>query len=517
MSREKLVAWWRKYRFHTLLFTTGSAILIVEVAATRIISPYYGNTIYTVSSVIGVTLGALSLGYYRGGKEGAHIKSMSGFYSVVLCSGVALLGLFFFTVMVLPYGGYLFSLRSGPIIWSLVLFFLPSYYMGKLSPLAIALSAKEHDTNIGEIVGSLFFWSTAGSILGAIGTGFILVPYFGIKSILFIVTFTILAIGGIGRIAHAESRSKERMMVDLIFLFLITIIIYAFALFYRTSGAVFVKDGVYEQIAVVDAVSSDHRNTRLLYQDRTTSSGMYKDSSASLFPYTDYFRLYRLTDTLPKSALFIGAGAYTMPKLLHSEVPDARIDVVEIEPHIEDIAHEYFALPETAMIRTYTLDGRMFLVHSTSSYDLIFSDVYYTMNSVPAHVTTKEFFRRAHARLSPKGIFLANIIGSNLEFPESMLYAEIRTMHTVFPFVSVFAVESATSSRMQNFILAGSNVPLAGEIDIAPPGTGEQNIAKERRIEKSTYRTYPVLTDDYAPTEYMAAALMRHYYDATSP
>ena len=43
-------------------------MLIIEVVATRILSPFFGNTIYTVSSVISVVLAALSVGYVIGGR-----------------------------------------------------------------------------------------------------------------------------------------------------------------------------------------------------------------------------------------------------------------------------------------------------------------------------------------------------------------------------------------------------------------------------------------------------------------
>jgi hypothetical protein len=34
-----------------VVFLTGAAVLIVEVLATRILAPYFGNTIYTISSI----------------------------------------------------------------------------------------------------------------------------------------------------------------------------------------------------------------------------------------------------------------------------------------------------------------------------------------------------------------------------------------------------------------------------------------------------------------------------------
>ncbi len=519
MIQNRLLKWWEQYRFQSILFITGAAVLIVEVAATRIISPYYGNTIYTVSSVIGVTLGALSLGYYRGGKEGTQVKGLGQFYGVVLDGGKSLVVLMFFTIMVLPYGSYFFSLRSGPIIWSIILFFLPSYFLGKLSPIAVGLATKDSHVSASAVVGSLFFWSTCGSIVGAIGTGFILIPYFGIKSILFMVALIVVLIGSFGSMANSDTQSKERKMVDLIFLLAIAMIIYGFGIFYRTNGALAVTDGVYEQLTVMDRVLNG-RTVRLLFQDRTTSSGMFLDGNASesVFPYADYLRLHRLTMSEPERALFIGAGAYTLPKQLHHEYPKARIDVVDIEPDIEALAEQYFQLPITAQIRTYIEDGRMFLTNSSSSYDVIFSDVYYTMNSVPAHVTTREFLEIAKSHLSERGLFLANIIGSNYEFPQSMLYAEIHTMHKVFPFVSVFPVESATSTRLQNFILVGSTVPLRQARDVysvSPPQSDVvlRHFSQNDRVENVNYRNYPILTDNYAPTEYMAAKLMRLFYD----
>ena len=48
-------------------FVTGAITLVVEILGTRIMSPYYGASIYVWSSLIGVTLGALTIGYLVGG------------------------------------------------------------------------------------------------------------------------------------------------------------------------------------------------------------------------------------------------------------------------------------------------------------------------------------------------------------------------------------------------------------------------------------------------------------------
>ncbi len=158
MSQETLTRWWKAHRFEAIVFVTGAAVLVVEVTATRILSPYYGNTIYTVSSVIGVILGALSLGYWRGGIQADEKGSEQEVYKVIVQSGISLLALFFFVVAILPFGGYFLSLQVGPLLWSLLLFFPPSYLMGKLSPYAITLAQKDSpEVGLGHITGAIFF------------------------------------------------------------------------------------------------------------------------------------------------------------------------------------------------------------------------------------------------------------------------------------------------------------------------------------------------------------------------
>ena len=70
------------------VFITGSCVLIIEILAIRLLSPYYGNTIYTTSSVLGIVLAALSLGYYFGGKLADNRPSHSLFYGIIFASGI---------------------------------------------------------------------------------------------------------------------------------------------------------------------------------------------------------------------------------------------------------------------------------------------------------------------------------------------------------------------------------------------------------------------------------------------
>ncbi len=515
--RDKTHAWWELHRFEAIVFVTGMAILIIEVTATRILSPYYGNTIYTVSSVIGVILGALSLGYYVGGAladESSKADKMDKFYGIIVKSGISLLVLFILVEAILPIGGNFFGLQFGPLIWSVILFFPSSYLMGKLSPFAITLAkADSPETGLGHITGGIFFWSTAGSIAGSLLAGFVLIPHLGVRSILVLTTIVVLVLGQGGRIL-GEKNKQKRMSHIFTLIFILLALLASFYTFerYKMPGTVFTYDGVYERITVRDDLYAG-KPVRFFMQDRSISGGMFLESDKLVFDYTKYIELFKLANPSPAHALFIGGGVYSMPKALHAESPNTEIDVVDIEPDLEHIAKTYFRLPETPKIATHVGDGRRYLKDSTTAYDLIFSDVYYSLYSIPSHFTTHEFFALARERLAPNGIFIANVIGGIDDTKDSFLFSEIHTMQQVFPHMEVLAVESTTTLKAQNFILVGWN----GTTTIA--GISERLATTEdptlKNIQEHLFRlaeynitSHETFSDDFAPVEHLVGKLI---------
>src|SRR5688572_13552275 len=130
-----------KHLTHNILpfvvFITGACILIIEIVATRVLSPFYGNTIFTVSSVISVILAALSMGYYAGGRFADQYPSLRWFFGIILLSGLVLLLFHFLGVILLPVLSYAPSISVSPLISSLLLFFFPAFLLGTLSPYAV--------------------------------------------------------------------------------------------------------------------------------------------------------------------------------------------------------------------------------------------------------------------------------------------------------------------------------------------------------------------------------------------
>lgn len=491
------------------VFLTGAAVLVVEVTATRILSPYFGNTIYTVSSVIGVVLAALSVGYYLGGVLSDKYPKIQIFYYLIVCSGFSLLFLSYLNVFLLPLLGNLLSIISGPLITASLLFFMPSFILGMLSPFAVklqqSLTAKD---KVGTSAGKVFFWSTLGSIFGSLITGFYLIPHFGTNQIVFAVGLLLILLGLSGLIL-AGNKNKKILLI----IFLLAGI---FFLIKPGSGDSFLfsRDGIYEKISIYDG-EYNGRPARFFQQDRSSSGAMYLDSGELVFDYTKYYQLYKLFNPEIRNALVIGGGAYSIPKALIANLAKVRVDVTEIEPSLFALAEKYFRLKSDGRIKNFTVDGRRFLNNSSKNYDYIFSDVYYSLFSVPAHFTSREFYSSAKNKLNQNGLFIANLIGDLSRTKPSLIFSEIRTFRTVFPNSYFFAVDSPAKTDPQNIIFVGYNSNKKIKFD------GEKirhdrdiiiSSLEKHRIDLDRYELsrYPVLSDNYSPVDFLTAKVLKN-------
>lgn len=505
----------KRYSLSFAVFFTGAFVLVIEVVAVRILSPYYGNTIFTVSSVIGIVLGALSVGYYAGGKLADRYPVAELFYLIIVTAGISLLFVQFGNVFLLPILSTALTLRSGPLVSSLMLFFFPSFLLALLSPFAIKLQkVYTPREGLGTVTGKIFFWSTLGSISGSLITGFVLIPRLGINQIIVGTAFALIAIGSLALLIFSLQRG--RVGRAMIFVLLLIGILIASSVFFgeaqKDSEIIYTSDGVYEKIMVYDGKYHE-KATRFLQQDRSASGAMFLNSDELAYDYTKYYALYKIFNQAPKNALFIGGGAYSMPKALFNESPDTTIDVAEIEPSLFILAKQYFNLSDDARIRNHVEDGRRFLKLVPKSYDVIFSDVYYSLISVPAHFTTREFFETAYEKLSPDGVFIANFIGNLSRQQPSLIFSAIKTFQEVFPNAYFFAADSPGSLQTQNIIFFAykgdrkidfQSALIKQNDDLLIRSLGGKLID----LERFDLSAYPILTDNYAPIEYLTASVL---------
>lgn len=361
------------------VFITGGCVLVVEIVALRILAPYFGNTIYSVSSVLSVVLAALSCGYWFGGRLADRRPSKKLFFGIVMFSGLAVLCIQILQGGLLQAWGYDLPLASGPLIMSFLLFFLPGFVLGMLSPFAIALQQREaKDQGVGTTTGQMFFFSTFGSIVGSLLTGFVLIPKLGVTAIMFGVGFVLITLGLVPLLLMGIKK-KGLWPIALL-------VVVVFALGTSSSPfprVVYANDGLYERVMIFDG-KYKNQPTRFLMLDSSNSAAMFKNSSDLVFDYSRYFAFYKLFNSNAENVLVMGGGGYSVPKAFLSDLPKAQIDVSEIEPTLPQLAKQYFALPDDPRLHHYIQDGRRMLHDTPNKYDVIFSDVYHSMYSIPS-------------------------------------------------------------------------------------------------------------------------------------
>lgn len=493
------------------VFLTGAALLVIEVAAMRILSPYFGNTLYSTSSILGVVLGALSIGYYFGGRLADRHPSARLFYTIILISGILTFALQLLALLVLPSIGYSLPISSGPLLMSLLMFLLPGISLGMLSPFAVKLQAARFPkVGTGSVAGEIFFWSTLGSIVGSLTTGFVWVPFFGLNATIIATAIFLSLLGAIPLLFQSglPGRRVKQLLLAAFLLAGLTVGLTSAT----ASQALYVKDGLYEKITIYDASLYDensrtHRPARFLQQDRSSSSAMFLDGDDLAYRYTKYYALYKGIKPDASRSLVIGGAAYSIPKALLADSAEMRVDVAEIEPSLFELSKQYFNVQSTPRLTNHLIDGRRLLATTDQRYDLIFSDVYYSLYSIPSHFTTKEFMQLSKDKLRPGGVFVANLIGSLAPDQPSFILSQIKTIQSVYPQVHVFAVDSNSSQQVQNIIMVGVNDQRPVDFT-APAFTASQDATlrslASKRVDLSqldlSQRT--IFTDNYAPVEY---------------
>jgi spermidine synthase len=187
--------------------------------------------------------------------------------------------------------------------------------------------------------------------------------------------------------------------------------------------------------------------------------------------------------------------------------------VVEIDPMVVQVGRTYFHVNDYPRMNVFAQDARRFLRKSSEKYDLIFGDAYHGIQTVPAHLVTKEFFGLVKDRLPPDGIFMMNLI-SPAAGENSKLFASVtKTLSRVFEHVYVFMLSPANQEASQNIILVAASRDL--KVDAARAGQPDVNprIVKllSNYVKPDRYDISKgfVFTDDINPVEYLVAETVK--------
>lgn len=487
-----------KYLLEITVFVCGAIVMIFELVGSRVLAPYLGSSTVIWTTLIGVVMGSLSLGYYWGGHladKKATIKILSW---IIFGAGVCVLSTFFMMDILLT---SLFRATEDKIIilfLSATLLFAPtSVLLGMISPYAAKLKLCDLKSS-GTTIGNLYALSTMGSIVGTFMAGFYLIPRFGTTTILLLIAFCLLALslflsfGKFGQIKIAGL-----FVVGTLFSFgNITEMIYA-------DNSLIDIDTEYARVWTFDTKEIDTgMAVRNLKIDAKNSSAMYLESNDLVYEYTKFYDMIAHFKPDFEKSLLLGGAAYSYPKHYLEKYPEKKLDVVEIDPRLTEIAKERFKLKEDPNLRIFHEDARIFLNKNEEKYDAIFGDAFGSQYSIPFHLTTKEAVQRNFDALVDDGVVLCNIVSSIEGKNGKFLRAEYLTYKSIFPQVYLFPVQRENEGEtLQNIIL------VALKSEKKPEFINEDTKLQEylgHLWKEEVTADVPILTDNYAPVEYYA-------------
>jgi spermidine synthase len=134
------------------------------------------------------------------------------------------------------------------------------------------------------------------------------------------------------------------------------------------------------------------------------------------------------TGPAPDRVLIIGLGGGSIPTALREILPQAQIDLVEIDPAVTRMARKYFNFREDAKMKVTEVDGRVFVkraLRSGEKYDVIMLDAF-DHEYIPEHLLTREFLAEVKSLLSPQGVLVGNTFSSSRLYDhESTTYADV--------------------------------------------------------------------------------------------
>ncbi|MGB5013173.1 MAG: fused MFS/spermidine synthase, partial [Pyrinomonadaceae bacterium] len=189
---------------------------------------------------------------------------------------------------------------------------------------------------------------------------------------------------------------------------------------------------------------------------------------------------------------------------------NVRLDVVEIDPRMTDIAREHFRLKDDPQLNIIHEDGRMYLNRADAGrYDVILMDAFGSMFTVPFQLTTVEAVQKIHNSLTDDGVVIFNL-GSSITGPGSGFFrAEMATYRSVFPNVFVFKVRTdRTDESLQNLIIVALK---SSEPPQLASGDAEISALLGNIYPNGIPTDLPVLTDDIAPVEHYNSIAQNQY------
>lgn len=389
-----------------IAFIEGGSVMVCELLGAKLISPYFGSSLYVWASVLAVTLGGLASGYYTGGYFSKKYENTSLLFYILLLAGFFMFIMPFSSKFILEHTINL-DVRTGSIISLLLYLFPPLLFFGMTSPIIINILTETRDSS-GKSAGTVYSISTIGGIFTTLFTGFYIFPEFGISKPAF---FTGGFIIFISLIYFIYKKKYFVLLILLIILFIYNRNKKSLIKSNKSFRVLYQSEGILGQLKIIDHMYySNYKGWRLSRALLVNNVGQtITDLKHPEFSMWDYpFFVLNATSIYPPESdvLLLGFGGGTMYKQFKRQ--KFNVDAVELDKRIKDIAIKYFGLNPD--INVFVDDARHYIRTINKKYDIIMYDLLLGENP-PAHLLTVECFEEVKKILKPDGILIINFSG----------------------------------------------------------------------------------------------------------
>lgn len=492
---------------NALAFTGGVTSVGIELSASRLLAPYFGDSTFIWANLIGLTLAFLSLGYWLGGRLADRYPS-----GILLCAITAVAAVTAALIPLMSRPILSRSLRAfddvaagafyGSLVGVLLLIAVPVTLLGFVSPFVIRLRLLGV-TSAGQTAGNVYALSTVGSIVGSFLPVVLLIPWIGTRRT-FLTLAVLLLIPSI-----AGLWVLRRPLVAVAALAMLPVVLVvsnataAGGIRPAERGTlIYETESRYNYIQVVE----DDGKTLLALNDGHAIHSIYDPNSVVTGGPWDYFMLGPLFTPSGAEgpsidrALLIGLAGGTAARELTAVYPAVKITGVELDPTVVEVGKKYFDLDQPNL-DIVTADGRYYLRTTDQSFDLIGIDAY-RQPYIPFQLTTHEFFAEVAQHLTADGVAVVNVGRTATDF--RLVDALARTMNTVY--ANVYAIDVDGYS---NTMLVGTMQPT----DVAQFSRSVQTLPFDSTLRSVGSRAVatgdirPIdppgepFTDDHAPVE----------------
>lgn len=523
-----------------LVLVAGAASLSVEFAASRLLAPYFGTSLFVWANLIGLILLYLTIGYYAGGRIADRYPRPGVLYSLtavaaLLISLIPVLSRPILTWSQSAFATYSIGVFYGSLVSVILLFALPMILLGCVSPFAIRLCTAQVIRS-GRTAGQLYAISTVGSIFGTFFPVFVLIPYLGTYMTFFTTALALLLVSLVGILSSAQRgngspgngissstngmhpirKGANRSLFSIVLLIPLGLTLFGIQGPIKppsgTNGSgvlVTEKESAYNYIQVV-RVGSEMQlvlNEGLAVHSIYNPNRILTNGPWDYFMVAPYFNAPPFTPQQVRKVCIIGLGAGTIPREFTNVYgPSVSIDGVEIDGDIVNMGRKYFAMNEPNL-HVAVQDGRYFLQTTAQKYDVIGMDAY-QQPYVPFQLTTHEFFSEVKSHLATNGVAVINAGRTSHDF--RLVNALSQTMRSVFSNVYIIDTE-----RFSNSIIIGTNAHTALGNFAANMSTitngpllsvMSSSITYGNIREEHTARA--VFTDDHAPVEQLIDSII---------